>query len=44
MNAVRDIDDEKITFTTDSGAAVQAMPKDMRAHVPQSETCESKIY
>ena len=44
LNAVHDVNDEKITGTSDSGAAVSAMPKDMVPNVPQSETCENKFY
>ena len=43
FNAVHDINDEKITITTNSGAVVSAMPKNMLLNVPQSETCENKL-
>ena len=44
LNAVQDVNDEKITITIDSGAAVLEMPKDMLPNVPQSEKCENKFY
>ena len=35
-NTVHNIDEEKITITIDSGAAISAMPKDMLPTVPKS--------
>ena len=43
-NAVHNINDEKITITIVSGAAVSAMPKNMLPSVVQSENCENKFY
>ena len=42
LNAVHDVNDEKITGTIDSGSAVSAMPKDMPPNVPQSEKCSTE--
>ena len=35
VNALHNINDEKITIPKDSGAAVSAMPKDMHPNVPK---------
>ena len=44
LNAVHNIDVEKITITTDSGAAVSAMPEDVLPNVLKSGGLEDKFY